>query len=298
MVQLQASVCVFAGHNDDSDKMYALELAESGALFPKSTHPDVEKYGSKIRVCEKFDACASNSVKNKIMDSFTKPDGAIRIVVSTVAFAMGIDVPNIRFVIHWGPPNDIESYIQETGRGGRDGRCTYTYLYYNKVDISISGHVEESMRMYCTNSTMCRRKLLMSHFSETDYIESTKLMHSCCDVCENMCSCKECGRKIFSTELDVPLQIGLSDEKGESSEHASNNPKKDGTLLKKKIIQIRDNIIASNPVSALVGADILSGLTKSNINKIIEKSTEIKNVEDIHELGIAYEFAKQVYEII
>ncbi len=69
--------------------MIALELAESEALFLKSTHSDVEKYGSNVCVCEKFDACTSNSVKMRIMDSFIKPDGAVRIVVSTVAFTMG-----------------------------------------------------------------------------------------------------------------------------------------------------------------------------------------------------------------
>ena len=52
-------------------------------------------YGTKIGTCEKFDACTSLSVKKRIMDSFIKPDGAVRIVVSTIAFAMGIDVPNI-----------------------------------------------------------------------------------------------------------------------------------------------------------------------------------------------------------
>jgi superfamily II DNA helicase RecQ len=45
---------------------------------------------------------------------------------------MGIDVPNIRVVIHWGPSNDIESYVQETGRGGKDGRPAKAILYCNK----------------------------------------------------------------------------------------------------------------------------------------------------------------------
>lgn len=103
---------------DDTSKIYeivALELAQNSALFPASTHPDVMVYGSKIHTCEKFDACTSNSVKTRIIESFTKPDGAVRIVISTVAFSMGMDVPDIHTVVHWGPPNDIESYVQETG---------------------------------------------------------------------------------------------------------------------------------------------------------------------------------------
>ena len=56
---------------------------------------DVKLYNSKILTCERFDACTSESTKARIIESFTKPDGAVRIVISTVAFAMGIDVPNI-----------------------------------------------------------------------------------------------------------------------------------------------------------------------------------------------------------
>ena len=97
----------------------------------------------------------------RIIESFTKHDGAIRIVISTVAFSMGIDIPNIHTVIHWGPPNDFESYVQESGRGGRDGKPTKTSLYYDKRDLIKSGHVQESMRMYCTDVMHCRRHQLM-----------------------------------------------------------------------------------------------------------------------------------------
>ena len=96
----------------------------------------------------------------------------MRIVISTVAFAMGIDVPNIHTVFHWGPPNDIESYVQETGRGGRNGTYTRAILYYNKRDIARSGHVNECMRIYCIDIAKCRRQQLTKQFSETGHIDS------------------------------------------------------------------------------------------------------------------------------
>ena len=68
-----------------------------------------------------FTACTILSVKDAILESFCKSDGILRVVIVTVAFGMGLDCPNVRRVMHWGPSSDIEQYVQETGRGGRDG---------------------------------------------------------------------------------------------------------------------------------------------------------------------------------
>ena len=81
-----------------------------------------------------YDARTALDVKQSIIDSFTDADGNLRLV--TVAFAMGLDAPNIRHVLHWGPPTDIEMYIQGTGRAGRDDSPAYATLHYNRHDIN------------------------------------------------------------------------------------------------------------------------------------------------------------------
>ena len=74
---------------------------------------------------------------------------------------MGLDSPNIHFVSHWGPPNDFESYIQESGRGGRDGEPCIATLYYSKGNLN-AVHVTVAMREYCLNEEQkCRREMLM-----------------------------------------------------------------------------------------------------------------------------------------
>ena len=79
-------------------------------------YPDV----SQFRLINRFTACTTPDVKYCIVKSFAQWNGRLRVIVATVAFGMGKDCPNIRRIIHWGPPSDVESYIQKTGRAGRD----------------------------------------------------------------------------------------------------------------------------------------------------------------------------------
>ena len=78
----------------------------------------------------------------------------------TIAFAMGLDAPNVENIIHYGPSDSVEAYIQETGRCGRDGRDSSATLYYRKRDI-VTTSVSDSMKLYCGNTGFCRRRLLM-----------------------------------------------------------------------------------------------------------------------------------------
>ena len=85
-------------------------------------------------ICTHYTACTPRSVKEGILNSFVKSDGKLRVVVCTVAFGMGIDCSNVRYIIHWGPPSNAESYIQETGRAGRDNATTYASLFFSILD--------------------------------------------------------------------------------------------------------------------------------------------------------------------
>lgn len=78
-----------------------------------------------------FHATNSVEVKNSILKSFSCSGGRLQILIATIAFGMGINCPDIRRIIHLGPPSDCESYIQETGRAGCDSLTAYAILYYS-----------------------------------------------------------------------------------------------------------------------------------------------------------------------
>ena len=95
-------------------------------------------------------------------------------------------------MIHWGPPEDVELYVQETGLARRDQLPAQAILYCGGPDLS-ARHLDEEMKEYCHNKESCRRKLLLSYFS-SDVHETFTAHCSCCDVCERKCSCSTCSQ--------------------------------------------------------------------------------------------------------
>ena len=142
-----------------------------------------------FRIVDMFTACTHVEVKNSIIDSFRNPSSHLRIIIATVAFGMGLDCPNVRRIIHWGPPDDVESYLQETGRPGRDGNAASAVMYYGGADIA-GAKVTQQMRDYCKLKDSCKREFLLKDFDADEQPAVKKC--SCCDFCSLSCTCVDC----------------------------------------------------------------------------------------------------------
>ena len=101
---------------------------------------------------------------------------------------MGVNPPNVHYIIHCGPPNDVETYVQEVGWGGRDGSRTYAILCYS---AQLKRFVDQNMLDYCEQDKQCQRDKLFSDFDQyTHSPENTGCR--CCDVCKKHCTCGNC----------------------------------------------------------------------------------------------------------
>ena len=180
---------IFCQKYDDVTGIYQyfVSLLGKDAVHPRHA-PNLVKY----RLVDMFTACTHPSVKQAILAAFTNQESPLRLLIATIAFGMGIDCRDIRRVIHWGPPNDVESYLQETGRAGRDNMSASAILYCGQHDHT---HIDDDMKQYCSNTQRCRRELLLCHFddteksvTETTNTSSITCICKCCDICHEKCT--------------------------------------------------------------------------------------------------------------
>lgn len=165
------------------------------ALKEEFTDPVGAPNLARYRLVDMFMSATDQTVKESIIKSFCTQDQQLRIVICTIAFGMGVDCVNVRQTVHWGVASDVESYVQESGRAGRDGQVACATLFYKPSDLD-SRRVSKGMIDYCRNKDCCRRSLLFSHFEDAPPKHKPQGCF-CCDVCALSCQCDSCTCSIF-----------------------------------------------------------------------------------------------------
>jgi ATP-dependent DNA helicase RecQ len=173
-----------ASHRGQAGIVYCLSRAGTEDLAEK-----LRRLGYKA---DAYHAGLGAEARHSIQDAFLRDETAI--ICATVAFGMGIDKSNVRWVVHWNLPKNLEGFYQEIGRAGRDGLPSDTLLFYSYADVAqqlkfldeadpdrreLLAAKLDRMKQYA-EAMVCRRRVLLSYFGETPDADCGH-----CDVCEN-----------------------------------------------------------------------------------------------------------------
>lgn len=257
-------------------KQCAVVYSTLKTLLGDKIYENSEERDFKKVLLEMLHSCSPQSNKEHILQSFQSDQGSVRVLVATIAFGMGVDCKQVNRTIHFGPAKNVECYMQESGRAGRDGSQSTAFLLYQGMQLM---HVEKEMKDYIKLKG-CRRKHLLDFF-DVDCPQENPA-HLCCDNCSVSCKC--------GSEDCKPLAYPLPgvDQPCDTPARERNVSGKQRKTLENKLAQYHKQLLtnltkrdSSGKLKYFTHPKFLLGFSELQIQQVLDHCSELFSISDI-----------------
>eukprot|EP00794_Sanderia_malayensis_P016435 gene16435-18070_t len=266
-------------------------------LFDQEFHHLYPNY--KSRPYAMFHAGTDEEIKDHVINSMGKIDSSVRVVFATTAFGMGVDCKDLYHIIHFGPPGDIDDYLQESGRAGRDNPQSHAILVL--YPRCTSGKVSQEMKLYAKNSEVCRRQAVLKLFPKSKLpVDIAK--HSYCDICSSSCTCAACdgpASEPFKSFFEVAISKNALVESPQSTLQKVYISDEGEDFLKQNLFMLRHSLLSESS-NSIIGNDISSGFPLCAIEEILAKANIVSSAHQVwlHSSLFDLSLAAKIYSLI
>ncbi len=232
--------------------------------------------------CRLFDMVhskTSKEVKVHVLDSVMEPQALPRVVIATKVIGLGLDV-NCQRVVHYGPPNSMEDYVQQIGRAGRDGSQTHAVMLYSGKQLR---NIDASMLDLVKNpDDQCLRTLCLKEFTSSR-ADFTRVKHLCCSVCADTCKCGHCADGQNSYEMYLSKADGKDGGEEDEDEPFQRHIESDDlAMLKVELLQLAELLNrTARSMPVYVEPEVTHSLSASSVQTIVEQAAYIFGPDDL-----------------
>ena len=272
-------VLIYVRDYQRCSEIYHLFMQSLGA---KAYYPPCATKTSENRMVAMYHSGTSPSIQENVLSSLNDPNGKVRIIIATTALGMGVDIKGLHRIINYGPPADIESYMQELGRAGRDGKQSEALLMFHGRQLR---HCTPEILEYLKSSS-CRRSKLLELFDKGTVCSHNfpNEKHLCCDICQLVCTCEtnNCPDILDSMNSLKTKSTGNITSQKLRLVSVDQKQRLKG-LLKESQKMMRESLLESNPQLFYANVDNVTCFTNQLIEDAVCKCDSLFSVEDIFE---------------
>ena len=247
------------------------------------------KHFGKSNLFDMFHSKTTDAVKDKIRSDMINPCGKLRLLICTDAAGMGVNFSDVHNIVHYGPPRQIDTLVQQMGRAGRDGLQSQEILIYKPLHLR---KCDDDVIVLLKSLGECRRQILLRAYMSTSTENITK--HNCCDICEAKCSCKK-----DNCPSSHPAKSFIAHEEKHELQAGRNVSNEDRKIVRHKLVAYKISL-SDSVQTGIIDAEIIHGFNSTVIEDILQKLPYLMTVDDIlaNTLVTSREISEKVISIL